>query len=187
MLVPEEFTFDWLNARSKWQRGPFANIPLTLQFVGGLASIVLGIARHALDALKEVARAKVPAASRSLLRDRPVAQTQYAQGEGLLQAARACFYEYNDDIWRRGEIGDSFSIEDRARARLAIVTAVKLALQAIDIVADLGGMNSAQTSCAIERCWRDAHTASQHVLMNSTRFEVVGRVLLGLDPGSPVI
>jgi len=187
VIVPDEFTFDWLNAKSPWQRGPFANIPLQLQFVGGFVSVVLGTARHALDTLKEIAQAKVPAATRAPLRERPIAQTQFAQAEGLLHAARAYFYDCNDEIWRKGEAGESFSIEDRAYARLAVVTAAKLAVQAVDLVADAAGMNSAQTSCPIERCWRDVHTASQHVLMNTARFEVVGRVLFGLDPGSPVI
>jgi len=187
VIVPDEFTFDWLNAKSPWQRGPFANIPLQLQFVGGLVSVVLGTARHALDTLKEIAQAKVPAATRAPLRERSIAQIQYAQAEGLLHAARAYFYDCNDEIWRKGEAGESFSIEDRAHSRLAVVTAAKLAVQAVDLVADAAGMNSALTSCPIERCWRDVHTASQHVLMNTARFEVVGRVLFGLDPGSPVI
>ncbi|HUY27510.1 MAG TPA: acyl-CoA dehydrogenase family protein [Candidatus Binataceae bacterium] len=187
VFVTDEFTFDWLNAKSPWRRGPFENIPLQLQFVGGLVSVVLGAARHALDALNEIAQAKVPAATRSTLRERPIAQIQLAQAEGLLRAARAYFYSGNDEIWRKGEVGDSFSIQDRAHARLAVVTAAKLAVQAVDLVADTAGMSSAQTSCPIERCWRDVHTASQHVLMNTSRFEVVGRVLFGLDPGSPVI
>jgi alkylation response protein AidB-like acyl-CoA dehydrogenase len=187
VFVPDEFTFDWLNAKSPWQRGPFQNIPLQLQFVGGLVSVVLGTARHALDSLNEIAQAKVPAATRATLRERPLAQIQYAQAEGLLHAARAYFYGCNDEIWRKGETGKSFSIQDRAHARLAVVTAAKLAVQAVDLVADAAGMNSAQTSCPIERCWRDVHTATQHVLMNTSRFEVVGRVLFGLDPGSPVI
>jgi indole-3-acetate monooxygenase len=187
VLVPDEFTFDWLNAKSPWQRGPFENIPLQLQFVGGLVSVVLGTARHALDALNEIAQAKVPAAARATLRERPLAQIQFAQAEGLLHAARAYFYSCNDEIWRKGEAGESFSIQDRAHARLAVVTAAKLAVQAVDLVADAAGMNSALTSSPIERCWRDVHTATQHVLMSTTRFEVVGRVLFGLDPGSPVI
>jgi indole-3-acetate monooxygenase len=187
VFVPDEFTFDWLNAKSAWQRGPFANIPLQLQFVGGFVSVVLGTARHALDTLNEIAQAKVPAATRATLRERPIAQIQYAQAEGLLHAARAYFYECNDEIWRKGVAGESFSIEDRAHARLAVVTAAKLAAQAVDLIAEIAGMNSAQTSCPIERCWRDVHTATQHVLMNTSRFEVVGRVLFGLDPGSPVI
>jgi alkylation response protein AidB-like acyl-CoA dehydrogenase len=187
VFVPDEFTFDWLNAKSPWQRGPFENIPLQLQFVGGLVSVVLGTARHALDALNEIAQAKVPAATRATLRERSLAQIQYAQAEGLLHAARAYFYGCNDEIWRKGEAGESFSIQDRAHARLAVVTSAKLAVQAVDLVADAAGMNSALTSCPIERCWRDVHTATQHVLMNTSRFEVVGRVLFGLDPGSPVI
>jgi alkylation response protein AidB-like acyl-CoA dehydrogenase len=187
VFVPDEFTFDWLNAKSAWQRGPFANIPLQLQFVGGFVSVVLGTARHALDTLNEIAQAKVPAATRATLRERPIAQIQYAQAKGLLHAARAYFYECNDEIWRKGVAGESFSIEDRAHARLAVVTAAKLAAQAVDLIAEIAGMNAAQTSCPIERCWRDVHTATQHVLMNTSRFEVVGRVLFGLDPGSPVI
>jgi alkylation response protein AidB-like acyl-CoA dehydrogenase len=187
VFVPDEYTFDWINAQSPWQHGAFANIPIPLQMVGNLACTVLGIARHALDALNEIAQAKIPLGSRATLRERPVAQTQFAQAEGLLRAARAYFYNCNDEIWRRGEEGGTFSIEDRAHARLAIVTAVKLAVQAIDIVADVAGMNSIQTAYPIERCWRDAHTAIQHVLMNTARFEVVGRVLFGLDPGSPII
>jgi indole-3-acetate monooxygenase len=187
VFVPDEFTFDWLNAKSPWQRGPFEKIPLQLQFVGGLVSVVLGTARHALDALNEIAQAKVPAAARATLRERPLAQIQFAQAEGLLHAARAYFYSCNDEIWRKGEAGESFSIQDRAHARLAVVTAAKLAVQAVDLVADAAGMNSALTSSPIERCWRDVHTATQHVLMNTSRFEVVGRVLFGLDPGSSVI
>jgi len=187
VFIPEEFTFDWLNAAPTWQRGPFADIPLALQMAGELAATVLGTARHALDTLNQIAQAKVPTASQSLLRDRPTAQIQFAQAEGLLTAGRNYFYQVNDEVWRRGEAGDTFTLKDRAHVRLGIVTAVKLALQAIDLVADVAGMNSALTSCAIERCFRDAHTASQHVLMNSARFEIVGRVLLGLDPGSPVI
>jgi alkylation response protein AidB-like acyl-CoA dehydrogenase len=187
VFVPDEFTFDWLDAKSTWQRGAFDKIPLALQIAGGLIAVVLGTARHALDALNELARVKVPAASRATLRERPIAQTQVAQAEGLLRAARAYFHQCNDEVWRKGEAGEDFSLEDRAQVRLACVTAAKLAVQAVDLVADAAGMNSAQTSSPIERCWRDVHTASQHVLMNTARFEVVGRVLFGLDPGSPVI
>ncbi len=187
VFVPDEFTFDWLNATPTWQHGPFESISLPLQMAGVLAAVVIGIARHARDAVNEIAQSKVPTATRALLRERSIAQTQFAQAEGLLQAARAYFYQNNDEIWRKGEAGESFSRMDHAHARLASVTAVKLALQAIDLVTDIAGMNAVKTSSPIEKCWRDAHTASQHVLLSTARFEIVGRVLFGLDPGSPVI
>ena len=182
VFVPDQFTFDWLNARPTWQRGPFAHIPLHQQIAGELAVVVLGTARHAIDTLNEIAQAKVPVATQATLRERPIAQIQFAQAEGLLGAARAYFYQCNDEIWRKGVAGESFTVKDFAHTRLGIVTAVKLALQAIDLVADAAGMSSAQTACPIERCCRDAHTASQHVLLNTARFGVVGRVLLGLPP-----
>jgi len=187
VFVPDEFTFDWLNAESSWVRGPFANIPLTLKLGGTLAAVILGTARHALEAFVDLARAKVPVGTRATLRERPIAQTQFAEAEGLLNAARAYFYESNDETWRKGEAGEPFSLDDHARNRLGNVTAVKLALQAIDLIADAAGMSGVQAASPIERCWRDAHTASQHVLLNTARFEVVGRVLFGLDPGSPVV
>lgn len=187
VFVPDEFTFDWLNAQPTWQRGPFADIPLHQQMAGPLAAVVLGTARHAIDTLNELARAKIPVATQATLRERPLAQIQFAQAEGLLNAARAYFYQCNDEVWRKGLARESFTVNDFAHTRLAVVTAVKLALQAIDLVADAAGMSSAQTACPIERCYRDAHTASQHVLLNTARFGVVGRVLLGLPAGSPVI
>ncbi|MGO9607217.1 MAG: acyl-CoA dehydrogenase family protein [Candidatus Binataceae bacterium] len=186
VFVPEEFTFDWFNARSPWQRGGFANIPLALQ-AAGLAAAALGIARHALDALNEIAQAKVPTATRALLKERPVAQTEFARAEGILRAARAYFYQAHEEAWRKGEAGEPFTRNDHADARLAVVTAVKLALQATDIVVDLAGMNATRTTSPVERCWRDVHTAAQHVLLSTSRFEVIGRILFGLDPGSPVI
>jgi len=187
VFVPDEFTFDWVNAKPMWRKDAFANIPLTMQIAGGLTAVILGTARHALDALGELARAKVPVGARSLLRERPTAQIQFAKAQGMVGAARAYFYEWHYEMWRKGEAQESFSIEDHAHARLANLTAARLALEAIDLVADAAGMNATSAGAPIERCWRDAHTAAQHVLLNSTRFEVVGRVLFGLDPNSFVI
>jgi alkylation response protein AidB-like acyl-CoA dehydrogenase len=187
VFVPDDFTFDWLNAKSTWPSEAYSVIPLPLQVAGGFVPIVLGAARHALDAFNELAQAKIPMATRATLRERAIAQTQYAQAEGLLGAARAYFYETYDEIWRKGTAGESFTLKDHALARLGSVTSVKLAVQAVDLVADAAGMNATHSGTPIERAWRDVHTAAQHVGLNTARFEVVGRVLFGLDPGSPLI
>jgi len=39
-------------------------------------------------------------------------------------------------------------------------------------------------SSPLERCWRDVHTAAQHLQVQDGRWETAGRVLLGLDPAS---
>jgi alkylation response protein AidB-like acyl-CoA dehydrogenase len=112
---------------------------------------------------------------------------QLGQAEGLLQAARAHLHQATDEIWRRGAAGEPFDVQTRAAVRLASVTAVKLSAQAVDLVHDAAGMNAVQTSGGIQRCWRDVHTITQHVILSTGRFEVIGRILFGLPPGSPII
>lgn len=121
------------------------------------------------------------------MRERSLAQSQFAQAEGWLQAGRAYLYQAYADAWREGSGGATFDARRRAATRLASLTAVKLAAQAVDLVHDAAGASSIQTSCEIERCWRDVHAMTQHVILSTGRFEVVGRVLWGLEPGSPII
>jgi alkylation response protein AidB-like acyl-CoA dehydrogenase len=100
--VPDAFTFDWPEPRSTWRSGPFGAIPLPVQLGGGFAAVALGVARHAIDELIEIAGGKMPAGTRAALRERPLAQIQLGQAEGLLEAARAYLYRSVEDVWRRG-------------------------------------------------------------------------------------
>ena len=68
-----------------------------------------------------------------------------------------------------------------------MVTACRLSLRAIDLLIEAAGMSGVRVPSPLERGWRDAHTATQHVLLSIGRVEVAGRLLLGLDPESPVI
>ena len=67
------------------------------------------------------------------------------------------------------------------------MTAARLAAQAIDLLHDAAGMNAVARDTVLERCWRDVHTMTQHIILSPARFEIAGRVLLGRDPGSTVI
>jgi indole-3-acetate monooxygenase len=48
-------------------------------------------------------------------------------------------------------------------------------------------MDAVAQDSVLDRCWRDIHTMTQHIILSPARFEIAGRALLGLDPGSPVI
>ena len=152
-----------------------------------LAPVSLGIAQHAVDAFIELATVKVPTGSRDLLRDRVSAQAHLGEAQGLLQAARSLHYETSSEgaAWHRSS--EEPSNEDRARLRLGSVMAAQLSARAVDLLYDAAGLTAGSLDCAIERCWRDVHVARQHIALASTRFEVVGRVGLGMPPGSPLI
>jgi indole-3-acetate monooxygenase len=51
------------------------------------AAVALGIARHAIEAFKDLARAKTPAGQSSLLRERPAVQTDLARAEACVRSA----------------------------------------------------------------------------------------------------
>ncbi len=183
VFVPESYTFEFPNPRSSWQIGPLARIPLMVQLGSVLAAVGLGIARHAIDALKELAVSKVPLGTMASLRERPIAQLQLGEAEGTLRAARSYLYGSIAETWKRGEREEPFDLEALASARLASVTAGKLAVRAVDLVYDAAGISAMHTGLPIERCWRDAHSVTQHVTMNTARYEATGRVLFGLPPG----
>lgn len=187
VFIPESYTFDFPTPKVTWQTGAMAKIPLMVQLGGALAAVALGVARHAIDALKELALKKVPLGTMASLRERSIAQTQLGEAEGTLRAARAYLFQSLHDIWRRGEAGTPFDHAALASARLASVTAGKLAVRAVDLVYDAAGISAMQATLPIERCWRDAHAVTQHVTMNTARYEIVGRVLFDLPPGSPLI
>lgn len=183
VFVPESYTFEFPNPRSAWQTGPFSRIPLMVQLGNVLSAVALGIARHAIDALKELAVSKVPLGTMASLRERPIAQIQLGEAEGTLRAARSYLYGSIAEIWKRGEADEPFDAEVLASARMASVTAGKLAARTVDLVYDAAGISAMQTALPIERCWRDVHAVTQHVTMNTARYEVAGRVLFGLPPG----
>ncbi len=183
VFVPDGYTFEFPNPTSTWQTGPFSRIPMMVQLGNVLAAVGLGIARHAIDALKELAIAKVPLGTSASLRERPIAQLQLGEAEGTLRAARSYLYASIDEIWKRSETDEPFDVDALVSARMASVTAGKLATRAVDLVYDAAGISSLQTALPIERCWRDIHAVTQHVTMNTARYEVAGRVLFGLPPG----
>ena len=67
------------------------------------------------------------------------------------------------------------------------MTAVRLAARSIDLLHDAAGMNAVTADDVLDRCWRDVHTMTQHVMLSPARYEIAGRVMLGLDPGAPMI
>jgi hypothetical protein len=48
-------------------------------------------------------------------------------------------------------------------------------------------MSAVGRGSVLERCWRDVHTMSQHIVLSPARYEICGSVVLGLDAASPVI
>ena len=163
-------------------------IPIWAQLGGTLAACAVGAARNMIDRFLELAAAKIPAGGNfTSLAERAPAQIAVGEAEGLQQAARAVLMDTVRWVWARGEAGEPFDNEVLAKQRVGIVTSVRLAAQAIDLLHDAAGMNAVAADSVLDRCWRDVHTMTQHIILSPARYEIAGRVLLGLEPGAPVI
>jgi alkylation response protein AidB-like acyl-CoA dehydrogenase len=186
VMVAEDWTFEPFRSRVVADGDVFSAIPLWAQ-LGGLAACAVGAARNMIDRFVELAAKKVPTGTFSRLAERVPAQAAVGEAEGLYLAAHAALEASVEGTWARGVAGEPFDNETLARHRLGSVTATRLAAQAIDLLHDASGMNAVARDTVLERCWRDVHTMTQHIILSPARFEIAGRVLMGLDPGSPVI
>ncbi len=186
-FVAEAYSFPFIGASSSWRGEVERRIPLLSLLGPGLAAQSIGIARGALDAFRDMAMTKVPAQSRTRLADVPGAQLALAEAEGLWMAADALLFRTIDDTWTKAELGEPFEIEDAARLRLACLTTTRLSRRAIDTIRDHAGMNVVLRRSPLERFTRDMGAVTQHVAVAASRFDPIGKVLMGLPPGTPAL
>jgi alkylation response protein AidB-like acyl-CoA dehydrogenase len=186
--IAESSTFDPFAPSRTDTDDVLARIPLIAQLGGGLAAVATGTARNAIDRFAELAAGKVPVGGDpARLAERPNAHRAVGEAEGLYRASRATLLDGVETAWRRGLAGLPFAPADVAGYRVSMVAAVRLAARAVDLIHDVSGMDAVKTGGAVDRCWRDVHTLTQHVLLAPNRYDIAGRVFLGLDPGVPVI
>jgi alkylation response protein AidB-like acyl-CoA dehydrogenase len=167
--------------------GPLYALPFHTAFGVSIAAVPLGIARAALDSLRELSASKTPRIGSVLLRDRPVIQAAVGRAEAVLRAARAFLLEACHEAWSGASAGAPLSLEQRALVRLACAHVAEAAKEVVQTAYDAGGATSVYETCLLQRCFRDAHAAAQHVQVQSGNFETGGRVMLGMEPGTPIL
>jgi alkylation response protein AidB-like acyl-CoA dehydrogenase len=126
-------------------------------------------------------------ASEGALATRTTVQAKVAQAEALVGSGRAYVREALRDLWETVCGGDRPSPGQRAVYRIAIAQAMANAVQAVDLLYSLGGATAIYAASRLDRCLRDVHTAAAHVWVAPDNYELAGRLLLGLDPGSASI
>jgi alkylation response protein AidB-like acyl-CoA dehydrogenase len=185
LFVPESHTVPLIGFQPLPRRPePLYAIPMTSTFVSCIATVMLGIARGAIDALAQIAVSKTSGESRTALRDKPLAQSGMAQAEALVGAGRAFLFDELGTMWSHAQSGLAIAMEERARVRLAACHAAQCAIQAVDLTYQLAGGAALFQSGRLERCFRDVHAAGQHIAVSpQANLEPIGRVLFGLPPG----
>jgi hypothetical protein len=153
------------------------------------AALGLAIARVAIEEFVGLAGGKRATwmAGEGQLAQRTTIQARVAQAEALVGSGRAYVREATADLWETVSRGDRPSPDQRAVYRLAIAHAMANAVHAVDLMYAAGGATSIYARSRLDRCLRDVHTAAAHVWVAPDTYELAGRLLLGLDPGSTTI
>lgn len=186
-FVPAERTELTSHVQQRIMERPWAGglYHFPLYSIAGLhfTAVATGLARRAIDSFEELAGLKVPTRSSALLRERIQVQDAVARAEAVLESARAYRDRVIDDACRTIAAGESLTMEQRARIRLAGTNAVESSVRAVDLMYNAGGTTSIEEGCALSRCFRDVHVVSQSINVSTRNYEYAGRVFLGLEPG----
>lgn len=150
-------------------------------YAAGFAGVALGIARSLLDGFVELAREKTPRGFKRPLAENAVVQSQVAQAEAQLRAARLFLMSSLEDIWRGVEQSAHLSLEQRMLIRLASTYAIHQAKEVADMAYQATGATAIFASNPFERRFRDIHTVTQQLQGRQAHFETVGQFLLGIE------
>ena len=182
LFVPHESSVSRDDPAERRHTGPLYCFPSGSLYASGFAGVALGIARTMMEEFVDLARDKTPRAWRGKLRENAVIQSQVAQGEAKLRAARGLLLSSLQEIWRSvGRVGD-LTVEQRMLIRLAATFAIHQAQEVADTVYHAAGATAVFQSGAFERRFRDIHTVTQQLQGRQFHFETVGQYLLGLEP-----
>jgi alkylation response protein AidB-like acyl-CoA dehydrogenase len=153
--------------------------------VAALAAPALGIARAAISELIDLSRRKTPNYTQTSLCERPIVQTQAAEAEALVCAARAYLHDSVRQAWETALQGQIIDREQKINIQLAASFAMEASAKAVRLVHTAAGTSSIRLEHSFEKHFRDVHVLTQHAFASANRYESVGKLLLGLETDWP--
>ena len=186
LLVPAGRSTSIITDRPR-EQGPLYRFPVFGLLALGGAAVALGIARASIDELVRLAAAKVPTGGRRRLSERGVVQTELAEAEAMIGSARAFLFEACAQAWQAASAASELPIAARARLRLAATHATATSAKVVDLMYNAGGGTSIYAGSPLQRCFRDVHVVTQHVMVARATLELVGRILFGLETDTSML
>jgi alkylation response protein AidB-like acyl-CoA dehydrogenase len=163
------------------ENGPLYRMGNGTCYQVGFAGVACGIARGALDCFLDLARNKVPRGAKSPIKDNAVVQSDLAQAEVNLRAARGFVLQTMAEIWKHLCAGSMITVAQRITVRMAATNAIHKAREAVDFAYNAAGATAIFDTHPLERRFRDIHTVTQQLQGRLSHFETVGAWMLGAE------
>ena len=183
-FVPEDFAVSPF-ASARIDRPLFRVPAFTIASIGS-APIVVGIAQAALDEIVRLAPTK-GAETGQPLAHRSHIQNQVGSAQMALDAARLLLRDAAADIDSAAAAGLPVTELLRARLRAAMSHAASVCRDVLNACQLMASSSAIYVTNPIERLVRDGMVALQHMILAPGHVEILGRLTLGLDAGTPVV
>jgi alkylation response protein AidB-like acyl-CoA dehydrogenase len=156
-------------------------------FFINMHGVALGLARRAIDELRDLAEKKMLLPELVLMRNAPRVRGALARAEGMLGAARAYTYETLDRVWEALNREGRLSHELRLHVSLSRVNAFQTARDVAQLMLDTAGSSGIYASSPLDRLLRDAITLRTHVAVQERLMEQVAALAVGEEPSVPFL
>jgi alkylation response protein AidB-like acyl-CoA dehydrogenase len=182
VFVPEQLTAPFGETKAT-RPEPLYRLPLRTLLGYPIGAVSLGLARASLDAFEALAGGgQTPSLGSTEVRTRASIQAEVGRAESALAASRSFYFDVADEVYEAAFSEEPLPLPLAVRSMLAASQAAETAREVTSTMFQLGGSSSIQSPNTIERCFRDAHTAAQHVAVAPANWETAGRHFLGLSP-----
>src|SRR3954452_4859936 len=176
--VDEAFTFDLVNAEAR-RGGPVYRLGVLGLTAAGHAAFALGVGRRGMEELTRIVQTKLRLVA-DPLRDQQVFRHDYAMHDAALLAARAFVFESFAQAQDVLDGGDDLTAVQRQRLRQATTYATRVATDAVRFAYTAAGPDALRPG-PLQRCFRDLHASTQHLMVDNNTLTETTRVLLGLE------
>jgi alkylation response protein AidB-like acyl-CoA dehydrogenase len=181
LFVPEHMSYPF-DGPTLQRGGPQYGVGLVGLTSWGHTSWALGVGRRALDELARVARDRGDVFGK--LTESPTFKKSFADAEAKFRAASAFVYESWGSLSDTIAQGGTASVEQIALIRLAM-RHIHDALSDVTTFAHRTARGTSLRASKLQRCYRDAHAGTQHLLLADEIAMECGRVLMGAtSPGA---
>jgi alkylation response protein AidB-like acyl-CoA dehydrogenase len=158
---------------------PMFRIPIKLGLAPTHVAVVLGIARGALDDVRELAKTKRPAFNPMMrLAEDAVFQFRLGQLDTRLAAVRALAENETRAMWDTAVSGEQGQPLDTLRQRAMVSYAHTECVAIVNEAFALAGSNAMYSSSSLQRRLRDVRTAAQHVAASPEIYQILGAVMV---------
>ncbi|MEU9450835.1 acyl-CoA dehydrogenase family protein [Streptomyces sp. NPDC048277] len=168
---------------------PFYRMPVLLLFCAWTAANALGLARAALAEFGErIHRRGITYTFYEHQHEAPVTHLQFAEAAMKVSSAELLIADFVGLIESRAAAGEPYTTEERARIRAQCGYLTRLCKEAADLIGSASGASSLHREVPVQRIVRDLNALSLHSFVNpAANLELYGRVLSGLDGGTPFL